>query len=75
MRVINPAASDNVQDLDRQWYPVSVDGKYHCSCGRELIKLDDETYQCAYGYPMYRLGDDEVRKDKFGQIWLKGKPH
>lgn len=44
--------------------------KMRCSCGRELIKMDEETYKCAGGFPIYRIASGGVFIDKFGQLWL-----
>lgn len=51
------------------------DGRVTCSCGRELIQVDEDTYRCAGGYPYYRFSEDEVMKDKFGNLFLKLKQH
>jgi hypothetical protein len=51
-------------------------GKLKCSCGRELIKMDEETYKCSGGFPIYRISSGGVFIDKFGQLWLdNGTPH
>lgn len=51
------------------------DGQLRCSCGGELIKLDEHSYKCSGGYPIFRPGDGEIIQDKFGNIYLKMKPH
>lgn len=51
------------------------DGHMHCSCGRLLVKLEDHTYKCGGGYPIYRPSDGEVQIDKFGNLMIKVKPH
>lgn len=51
------------------------DGQLRCSCGRQLEKLDDYTYRCTGGFPQFRPEDGEVKQDKFGNIYLKMKPH
>ena len=59
-----------------QWYSVlHSNGKMRCSCGRQLVKIDDKTYKCEYGYPMYRFDEGEVMKDKFGNLLLKRLSH
>ena len=50
-------------------------GVLRCSCGRELIKMDEETYECPGGYPQYRFKNGEVVIDKFGNLMMKNKPH
>jgi hypothetical protein len=54
---------------------VEPDGKMHCSCGRELIKLDDKTYRCGAGWPLYRFDDGDIVIDKFGNLMMRTKDH
>lgn len=59
-----------------EYYPVeSPDGKIRCSCGRELIRIDEDTFQCPGGYPTYRLSGEDIIKDKFGGLSMRSKPH
>lgn len=54
---------------------VAPDGTLKCSCGRQLIKLDDNTYKCSGGYPIYRFEQGEFFIDKFGNLMFKEKDH
>ena len=55
---------------------VDPDGKLRCSCGRELVKMDDTTYRCSAGYPVYRFEDGTFIIDKFGNLLIKTEmPH
>ena len=54
---------------------VNQDGNMFCSCGRSLNKLDDGTYRCSAGWPIYRPDQGEVMIDKFGNLMLKVMPH
>lgn len=73
MERIKPAKIEN----DSYGYVLveSPDGVLRCSCGRQLVKKDEFTWACSAGWPMYRVDKDEVRLDKFGNMYLKGKPH
>lgn len=51
------------------------DGNMYCSCGAPISKIDDNTYKCSRGWPIYRPEDGEVMIDKFGNTMLKIKPH
>lgn len=66
-----------VQKAHRNEYYSVVDdkGKMTCSCGRELIKLDEHTYKCPGGYPIYRFEDGSVFIDKWGNLMLKAIDH
>ena len=82
MKQIKPFSEDdddrnriNLIDADRFWLVEYEDGQLRCSCGRSLIKLDENTFKCTGGYPTYSLADGEVMLDKFGNIMLKNKPH
>lgn len=50
------------------------EGALTCSCGRELIQQDENTYKCSGGYPKYHFDQGDIIKDKFGNILLKEKP-
>lgn len=67
----------NTTDMDGYKYflVVKENGAMHCSCGRELLRLDDGSYRCKGGYPTYRPDQGEMIKDKNGEIWLKVLPH
>ena len=62
-------------DADRYFLVEDEDGQLKCSCGRKLIKLDDETYKCEGGYPIYRVPQGEVVIDTYGRLMLKKKKH
>lgn len=53
----------------------SSDGVLKCSCGRTLVKKDEFTWACSYGFPEYRIDRGEVMIDKFGRLMLKQKSH
>ena len=65
---IHPTGND-------KYYAVEQDGVLTCSCGRELVKLDDKTYKCPGGYPIYRFDDGSVYIDKFGNLMIKQIEH
>ena len=67
------ALLDKVEESN--WFPVVSDGHMKCSCGRPLEKLEDGRYRCSYGFPTFDMKDDEIRIDKFGNVWLKKKDH
>ena len=54
---------------------VEKNGTLRCSCGSELIKMDEDTYVCGAGYPVYRISGEEVVIDKFGNLYMRAKPH
>ena len=58
-----------------EYYPIDDNGVMKCSCGRELIKMDEETYKCSGGYPVYRFSDGSVVIDKFGNLCIKKLSH
>ena len=59
-----------------EYYSVEdKDGVLRCSCGNELIKIDETTYQCSGGYPIYRIDDNTVFIDKFGNLMIKEIEH
>ena len=73
MKKIDPVNSFEEND---RWFPViEKDGCMRCSCGRELLRIDEDTYQCSYGYPTFRLSDGDVLIDKFGNIMLRKGKH
>jgi hypothetical protein len=51
------------------------DGQLRCSCGRSLVKLDNYTFKCSGGWPIYRPEDGTVEVDKFGNIQIRVIPH
>lgn len=67
--------SDKKDGADNYFAVEDEDGVLRCSCGRELIKMDEETYKCPVGYPVYRFKDGEVVIDKFGNMMFKELPH
>ena len=71
MREIKPVAK---QDHDG-YYLVEEDGVLKCSCGRELEKMDEDTWRCSGGYPVYRFSEGSIILDKFGNLMLKKIPH
>lgn len=61
---------------DRGYFLVQHEnGKLTCSCGGELIKLDEYSYKCSGGYPIFRPEDGDIIQDKFGNKYLRMKPH
>ena len=63
-------------ESDNGWVPeVGPDGVMRCSCGRRLVMVDEDTYECAYGYPRFRFSNGEIRKDKWGNLMFSDKPH
>ena len=78
MKEIKPTKNrDNSMELDAdEYYCVEQeDGTLRCSCGQELRKMDETTYQCPGGYPIYRFDDDTVFIDKFGNLMAKKIEH
>lgn len=64
------------EQIARDYWCVSDDtGKLRCSCGGELIKMDEYTYRCIHGYPIYTIDNATLFIDKFGNIRLKNIPH
>jgi hypothetical protein len=58
------------------WHLVqTADGKLQCSCGRELVKMDEHTYRCSAGFPSYRIDQGDILKGKNGELFLRPKPH
>jgi len=72
MKEIKPAFKNS---FDGYYMAQSPDGVLRCSCGRKLIKLDEHTWQCSGGYPIYRDEDGAFVLDKFGNLMLKAKDH
>lgn len=60
---------------DDYYSVVDADGVMRCSCGRELEQIDEDTYRCPGGYPVYRFSKQEVFIDKFGNLMARRKPH
>ena len=60
-----------------QWHAVfRGDGKIgYCSCGRPLEKIDEMTYRCSSGFPVYSLREGNVFKDKYGNLYIAALPH
>ena len=70
----------------RTWMQRFVASKWHavfrgdgtigyCSCGRPLEKIDDSTYRCSSGFPVYSLREGNVFKDKYGNLYVAVMPH
>ena len=68
---------DQVQRTNPDDYYAVVDekGVMRCSCGRELVKMDENTYKCPGGYPIYRFEDGSIFIDKWGNLMLKTSDH
>jgi len=66
---------DEIDESDQYFMVENDDGVLKCSCGRNLVAMDDNTFMCTGGFPTYSLADGEVILDKFGNIMLKNKPH
>jgi hypothetical protein len=60
-----------VDVIDKYYLVEDSSGVLRCSCGRELIKMDEETYRCLGGYPVYRIDDGSVVIDRFGRLMIK----
>ena len=76
MKRITPAKGNREGWSDNEYYAVEdEDGVMRCSCGRELIKMDEETYQCSGGYPIFRFAEGSVIIDKFGNLCIKKLSH
>ena len=73
MKEIEPAESE---DKGGQYYLCErEDGTLKCSCGRELVQLDEETWRCEGGYPTYKFSDGSIYIDKFGRLMFKKHEH
>lgn len=80
MEKIKPVIGDKPEDrfgaFGYEWIAVEhPDGSIRCSCGRELQQVDEVTWRCSAGYPEYRLDKDDLMKDKWGFLYIKGKSH
>ena len=79
MKEVEFEKSDDVKDFeyeaDEYFLQEGEDGILRCSCGRELIQLDAETWKCPGGYPTYRINDGSVMIDKFGRLMFKHEDH
>jgi len=62
-------------EMDEYYSVEDEDGVLRCSCGSELVKMDEESWRCGQGYPIYKFEDGEVLLDRNGNLMLKGKPH
>ena len=74
MNILTPERDEN-ERLGSYWPVVHSDGHVTCSCGRELLKLDEGTFKCSGGWPIYRLSEGDIIKDKFGNIMMREIPH
>ena len=50
-------------------------GVLRCSCGSKLVKMDEKTYKCPGGFPIYRVDEGDIVKDKFGNLLFRMKDH
>jgi len=71
MKKVKPVSKNNEDD----YFAVEQDGVLKCSCGEELEKMDDQTYKCPGGYPVYRFQDGSVFIDKWGNLMMKKIDH
>lgn len=71
MKTIKPVAKQDYQG----YFLTEQDGVLKCSCGRELVQEDENTFRCSGGYPVYRFSEGTIILDKFGNIMLKKIPH
>ena len=71
MTEIEPVSKNN----NDEYYSIEEDGVMRCSCGRELITLDENTYKCSGGFPIYRFDEGSVFLDKFGNLCIKKLSH
>lgn len=71
MKKIDP----DIYREEDEYFAVEQDGVLKCSCGRELEKMDDHTYRCPGGYPVYRFQDGSVFIDKWGNLMMKKIDH
>ena len=75
MKIIKPNLSLSLAEDDEDYYAVEEDGVLRCSCGSELIQLDEDSYRCAGGYPTYRFSEGSIILDKFGNLMIKKGDH
>lgn len=74
IKAIEGEAGDN-QMFNGYYLVQQEDGQLRCSCGRSLIKADENTWKCSGGYPLFRPKDGDIKQDKFGNTYFKMKPH
>lgn len=67
--------SSQPMGADSYYAVVNSAGVMICSCGRELEKMDDTTYKCPGGYPIYRFEDGDFFIDKFRNLMFKEIDH
>ena len=81
MKEIKPTKSSRYRDSEMElggdnYYSVEdEDGVLRCSCGNELEQMDESTYKCPGGYPVYRFDNDSIFIDKFGNLMAKKIDH
>ncbi len=71
MKTVKPKTRNEADE----YFAVEEDGVLKCSCGEQLVKLDDQTYKCPGGYPVYRFQDGSVYIDKWGSLMMKKINH
>ncbi len=71
METVKPHVNNAADD----YWAVEQDGVLTCSCGRELEKMDEFTYKCSGGYPVYRFQTGAVFIDKWGNLMIKKIDH
>lgn len=70
MKEISADFEGNVDDAF--FDPLGQDGEVlRCCCGYELIKEDEDTYRCTGGSHRYRISEEEVHLDVYGNVMLK----
>lgn len=72
---INTESEQEREDDNDNYYPIEEDGVMKCSCGTQLIKKDDVSYECPAGSVVYRFDDGSLMIDKFGNVVLKHTEH
>jgi len=71
-----PWKDEEKESKGNQYRPITYqDGRVTCSCGRELIQVDEHSYKCSGGYPIYRFDEGDIIKDKFGNLLMRAKEH
>ena len=73
MKEIKPA--NNKTDTESYYLCEDEDGTLKCSCGRELIQMDEDTWKCTGGWPTYKFSDGSIFIDKFGRLMFKTSEH
>lgn len=58
---------------DSQYIAQDPDGTVRCPNGFELIKRDENTWECTGGAHEYRMDEGDMIKDKFGKISIRKK--